>query len=876
MLLSGCRAGDLLSGRLLLLASLIVHLVDFSRRFALAVVLVTLVAATAMGVYVSHTIKINTDIDQLMATKLDWRQREHNLAAAFPHKQDRLVIVVDGVNADAAEDAASRLADALSDKPDLFKTVSRPDNIPFFRHYGLLLLPEAALSEILDTLIKAQPMLGSLARDMSLRGLFSTLSLALEGVKRGETDYQTLAPSFNLIAETIEKNLNGQDTLLPWQSMMSDHQPTLRDTRKFIITQPVLDFSALSPGQKARDEVKQIATQLGLTPEHGVTVRQTGSVALNDEEFASVAEGTELATAASVLLVVLLLFLALKSLRLILPILLTLFVGLIATTAFAMAAVGSLNLISVAFAVMFVGIAVDFGIQFGVRLRDEHHKEPDTATAMRNTAKLIASPLTFAAASSTLGFWAFLPTDYRGVSELGLIAGAGMVIAYLLNLTLLPALLSLFKPPAEPEAVGYAWMAPLDRFIETKRQPLTYGLAALGLLAVLTASQIRFDYDPLNLKNPNAESVSTLFDIMKDPNASPYTIEILAATLDEAKQLAAKLDALPEVDHTITLASFIPDDQNSKLALIDDANFLLGPTINPEAYLIPPTPTQQFEAMSTITDKLRKLGSDKKEAVRLANAIGKIIEADDLSVLEKVQFNLLSGLNNYLGSLHTLLSAEAITLDKITPDLKNDWVTKDGRARIEVHPKGDARDPEVLDAFTKAVLAVAPEASGTAVSIQGSGQTVSSAFLEAGLLALLAIASLAMLVLRKIKDVIRLLTPLLFAGALTLATMVLIHLPLNFANIIALPLLLSLGVTYAIYFLSYWKDGQVNPLQSSMARAVLFSAGTTLVAFGSLSLSSHTGTRGMGELLTLALLYSVLGTFLVLPVLLDRSPSVKQ
>jgi len=858
-----------------LLASLVARLVNFSRRFSIALVLLTLVACAAMGTYVARTIKINTDIDQLMATGLDWREREAEMTKAFPHKQNRLVIVVDGANADLAEDAARQMTAELAKQPSLFKSVTRPDSLPFFQKYGFYLLPEQELSDVLETLIKAQPMLGSLARDLSLRGLFATMELALEGIKRGEAEYKTLEPSFRLMADTIEASLRGERVKMPWRSMMSDSKPSLRDTRKFIITQPALDFSALSPGKKARDEVKAIASKLGLTPDHGVTVRQTGSVALNDEEFASVAEGTSLATVVSISLVILILFLALRSWRLIIPVLLTLFAGLIATTAFAMAAVGSLNLISVAFAVMFVGIAVDFGFQFGVRLRDEHHKEPDITKALESTAKLIAAPISFAAASAALGFFAFIPTSYRGVSELGLIAGVGMLIAYLLNLTLLPALLSLFKPPAEPEAIGYAWMAPVDAFIANKRRPLTFAVVAVGAVALLVASQTRFDFDPLNLKNPQTESVSTLFDIMQDPNASPYTIELLAPDLAKAKELAAKLDALPEVDHTITLASFVPDNQEAKKALIDDANFMLGPTINPETFIVPPTPSQQFEALATITDKLRKLGKDKTEAQRLASAIGKLVEEDDLSVLERTQYALLSGMNDYLNQIRLLLSAEGITPESITQDLSRDWITEDGRAKIEVYPKGNARDHRILSAFTKAVLNVAPQATGPSISIQESGKTVSTAFLQAGCLGLLAIALLSLIVLRSFKDTARLILPLLLAGAMTLATMVAINLSLNFANIIALPLLLSLGVTYAIYFISYWKSGQDKPLQSSMARAVLFSAGTTLVAFGSLSLSSHTGTRGMGELLTIALVYSVLSTFLVLPVLLDRFPSVK-
>lgn len=858
-----------------MLTAFIVRLVDCSRRLAWPLVLVALLATFGLGYYVTQHIKINTDIDQLMAKDLDWRLREKELDAAFPQKLDRLVIVIDGANADLAEDAAAQLSQALQQKPDQFKTVERPEAKEYFHKYGLLLLSEQELGATLEMLIKSQPLLGSLTRDPSLRGLFSTMQLAVQGVERGETSYKNLEPSFSLMAEAIETTMAGVDVKLPWQSMMSDRAPSLRDTRKFILTQPVLDFGALSPGAKASQAVRDVAESLHLTPERGVSVRLTGSVALNDEEFASVAEGTGLATIVSIVLVITLLFLALRSLRLIAPILITLFVGLIATTAAAMATVGSLNLISVAFAVMFVGIAVDFGIQFGVRFRDEHHKEPDTGKAMLSAARLIAAPITFAAAASAIGFLAFIPTDYRGVSELGMIAGMGMGMAFLLNLTLLPALLSIFKPPAEPEAIGYAWALPVDRFLAAHRRKLLAAISVIAVVAIFGATQTRFDFDPLNLKDPNTQSVSTMFDIMKDPSASPYTVEILTPSLDEAKALAAKLDALPEVDHTITLASFVPEDQEAKMALIEDARFMLDPTLSPEQIMPAPTDTETAAALEATAQKLVTLGEDKATAQRLARALRKAATSGDAALLAKLHANMIGGMQAYLGRLKTLLAVGPATLDTLSADLRRDWIAADGRAKIEVHPKGDARDHRILTAFTEAVLKVAPNASGTSISIQESGKTVTNAFIRAGALGLLAISLVGLIALRRLVDVARLVLPLILAGILTLATMTLIHLPLNFANIIALPLLLSLGVTYAIYFISYWKNGQINPLSSSMARAVLFSAGTTLVAFGSLSLSSHPGTRGMGELLTIALLYSVVSTFLVLPVLLDGPQSYK-
>lgn len=864
-----------LATSLYMLSTLITRIVDISHRFALAVVLLVLSLTAGCGWFAATHFKINTDINQLLSDDLPWRQQEKALENAFPQKIDNLVIVIDGTTADTAEYAAKRLAERLSLLTSQFTYVERPDAIPFFRKNGFLFMPKDELAKTLDQLVQAQPLLGMLASDPSLRGLSGMLGLMTQGFQAGQFDYAKLEAPFVAITKTIEAANKGNDSPLALQSLAGDSAPSPRDLRKFIITKPVLDYSELESGKSARETIYSLAKELQLTPDHGVSVRMTGAIALNDEEFASVADGTGLATISSGVLVFTLLLLALRSLRIVLPILCTLVAGLIITSAFAVAAVGSLNMISVAFAVMFIGIAVDFGIQFGVRYRDQRHAEPDHGKALSLTAAIIAAPLTMAAASTALGFIAFIPTAYRGVSELGIIAGGGMIIAFILNITLLPALLTFTKPPAEHEAIGFSWAAPIDNFIQQHRRKILIAAVIVGAVGISILTHLQFDFDPLNLKDPKTESVSTMFDIMKDPDAGTYAIEVLRPSLSEAEKLADQASKLPEVDHAMTLSSFVPDDQKTKLAIIADANTLLGPTLNLPLNP-PPTLDENLEALKKLSAQLHDIGKDHASAERLATAIDQTTSQRDEKLMYRLQNNLVGVMQINLDIIKGLLSAETVMADNITDDLKHDWVTADGRYRVQIHPKGNARDHETLLAFTKAVRAIASDASGTPISIQESGRTVTSAFIQAGILALIAISILAFFVLRSVLDVLILLAPLILAGILTLASIVVIGLPLNFANIIALPLLLSLGVSYAIYFVSYTRSGHTSPLQSSMARAVLFSAATVLVAFGSLALSLHPGTSGMGKLLTVALLYSLLFTFLVLPALLvshkpDRS-----
>jgi hopanoid biosynthesis associated RND transporter like protein HpnN len=853
-----------------LISSFVARLVDFSHRFALALVLLALLTSLSLGWYVMTHFKINTDITQLISADLDWRIRDAAVERGFPQKSDLLVVVVDGDTLDTIETAAEALTLKLRAMPERFSQVVRPDKIPFFQKNGLLFLSKDEIGTILDQMIQAQPILGILAGDPSLRGFFGMINLMLQGVERGETDLKQLAAPFNTIADTIEANVAGLDKPLAWQTMSSNSKPLPCDLRKFILAKPILDFTALQPGAASSNALRSIVNDLHLTPDHGVRVRLTGSVALNDEEFASVAEGTGGAAILSVVLVLIILWLALRSFRIVIPILFTLIVGLIATTAFALSTIGSLNLISVAFAVMFIGIAVDFGIQFGVRYRDQHHLEPDHAKAMTRTAHFIAIPLAMAAGSTSLGFFAFLPTAYRGVSELGIIAGVGMIIAFILNITLLPALLAFFRPPAEPEPVGFKWAAPIDAFIQTKRGKILVVSLLIAIIGSGVASQVRFDFDPLNLKDPKTESVSTLLDAMKDPDFNIYTIEILRPSLKEAQALAETLQKLPQVDHVLTLGSFVPEDQEAKLALIGDASVIFSSTLTAAASQTPVSDTEIYAFLHKLVDKLRAVPNQPAAVTRLEKAIEAVVERNDHMLLQRLHKDLVTVMQSKLEMIKQSLSAEEVSTDNITEDLRRDWITPDGQALIQVYPKGNPRDYKTLISYTDEVRQIAPDATGAPISIQESAQTVTDAFIHAGLYALITIALLSFAVLRNVRDVVILIAPLLLAGVLTMATIVLIELPLNFANIIAIPLLLSLGVSYAIYFVSYARAGHKNPMQSSMARAVLFSAATALVAFGSLALSSHPGTSGMGILLTIALSYSLASSFILLNALLKQ------
>lgn len=840
-------------------------------------VVILVAAALTAGalIYAASHFAIDTDSTRLIANDVAWRKRELAFDAAFPQRADLIAVVVDGATPELAEQATAALAQRLESQVGLYRAVWRPDGGAFFDRAGLLFESTADLAQTMQQLIAAQPLLGILAADPSLRGLMDALAQMLEGTEHDGAQFDELTPALANLAEAADAVVAGRDPAFSWHSLLSGRAPDRRELRRFILVQPTLDYGALQPGARASAAIGQSAHELGLDAEPGLRIRQTGPVRLADEEFATLAEGAALNVAITLLAVLALLWIALRSWRLIVAIMLSLGAGLIVTTALGLIVYGKFNLISIAFAVLFVGLGVDFGIQFCVCYRAARHARDDLHLALRDTGAQVGSALALAAASSAAGFYAFLPTEYRGVSELGVIAGTGMIVAFIASVSLLPALVALLRPPGERAAVGYPALAVLDAFLVQHRRWVlaVAGLVAAGSLALLP--RLQFDFNPLHLRSAKVESVATLLDLMADVQTTPNTLDILAPSVADAVALSKRLEQLPEVDHVITVESFVPDRQSEKLALIEDAALLLEPVLNPEQVAPPPSDEDTVRAMQRTAQWLERAAAahQGRSAAALAARLGKALRTlaqGEPAQRVRLRAALIPGLVATLGQLRTAVQAGPVTLATLPDELKGDWVSSDGRARIEVYPKGDANDNATLRRFVSAIQAVAPEATGPPLSIQEWSRSIVRAFVQAGSWALLAISVLLACTLRRAADVLLTLAPLLLSGLATLGICVAVGLPLNFENIIALPLLVGIGVAFNIYFVLAWRAGKRGLLQSSLTRAVIFSALTTGTAFGSLWLSHHPGTSSMGKLLALSLACTLASALLFLPALLGE------
>jgi uncharacterized protein len=844
---------------------------DFCIRHRWLVIGFGVILGALSATYAERHFGINSDISKLISANLPWRQRELAFQQAFPTHIESILAVVRAPTPELASAAQKRLLDELQPETNLFRSTYAPDGGAFFDRNFLLYLSTEELGHTSQGLTTAAPLIRTLASDPNIRGLSDSLKLTVRGVETGRVSLDDLARTLNMAADTIDDAIVGREPSFSWRVLMSDKPATPSELRRLINVWPVLDYRALQPGEKPAAAIRDAVRRLALSKDDNADVRLTGPVPIADEEFATLQDGALLNGALTAAIVLLILWLALQSVRIVAAVVVSLLIGFAVTAAAGLLMVGSLNPISIAFAVLCIGLGADFAIQFSVRYRAARHEIDDVDAAVLHAAERVGVPLTLAAAAAAAGFLSFIPTSYQGLAELGLLSGCGMVIAYVLSMTLLPALLRAVNPPREPRPLGYAALAPADRVLQRHRFAVVAITSFVALAALPALFHLRFDFDPLKLRDPHTESVATYLELSKDPFTPANTAQVLVSSATEAAVVAKRLADVPEVSQTRSLDSFIPKQQDTKLPLIADASRSLNMALNPQTKA-QPTGAEQVAALRDAAKSLHDVaitasGPGAAAASRLERDLAQLADGDDAR-RAKAERAFIVPLKQDFEDLRLALNAQPITRETLPRDLLRDWVTQDGRERVEAVPKGDPNDGETLRRFADAVLVAEPNATGQAINTVEWGRTILKAFIQAGGWALLSITLLLWIVLRRFSDVMLTLIPLLVAAAVTLEICALSRFALNYANIIALPVLLGVGVAFKIYYVMEWRRGENNFLESSLTRAVFFSALMTAAAFGSLWLSRHPGMSSMGKLLALSLVCTLAAAALYQPALM--------
>ena len=862
-----------------------------SYHYAAWILLASLLLAVACAVYTSRNLGMNTNTTDMLSEHLPFRANYNHYKKTFPQDQDMdtLVLVLDAPTPEQAHIATKRLAERLKEDTTHINDVYLPSGDAFFERNGLLYESIPELGRITDRLAAAQPLIARIAGNPTLHTFTTVLTEAVEGLRAGHS--LELEPVLGGMSATVDARLAGVPRALSWQILFRG-EAQKSTYRELMTVQPKLDYTQLSAAEQSTAALRATARDLGFTNDGSVRLRVTGDVALADEELKSAMHGTEYAGLLALVLVAVVLYVALHTAGSILIVLLSLALGLLLTAAFATAAVGHLNVISIAFAVLYVGLGVDYAIHFLLRYRELLEDGQPLEKALQAAGGDTGHSLFLCAVTTAIGFYAFMPTAYRGVAELGLIAGTGMLISLVVTLTLAPALQRYL--PTRSAAVSAGAESSLGKVLELPlrwRKTVYAGTLAALLAAAAALPRIEFDYNLLNLQDQRGEAVQTFRELLAEIEHSPWHAVALAGSEVEADRLAQRLTALPEVSRVATILDFVPAAQEEKLTLIEEMALTLGPLTLPAA---PPvakqyTLAQQRAALDGLSTALDRFIAERPDhpalvpARTLRASLGVLLtRVDAASVDDKNQLlhavgkDLLALLPDALQRLHTSTEATPFTQQQLPESLRTRWHSQTGQYRIAIYPAENINDSQALRRFVRAVQQQAPQATGAPVISLEAGEAVVQAFILAFSLALAGITIILMLMLRSVVSTLLVLTPLLLAALFTGTATVLLGIQFNFANIIALPLLLGVGIDSGLHMVQRSRsrsDGTSHEdlMHTSTTRAIFYSALTTLVGFGSLAFSSHQGTASMGVLLTIGLALTLICVLIILPVLLATS-----
>ncbi len=841
-----------------------------ARHAGPVLILAILTSGIALHYAVNH-LGVNTDTADMIARDLDWRQTYIDYKRRFPLFNDNLTLVIDAGAPEAAESAARNLATRLQRETGLIEWLYAPALDSFFSTNGLLYLDEPALVDMTDRLAQMQPLLARLMRRPELAQLLETLSEA-----RGQETEISLDNALQAMTAAIESFLDGRDAPLSWRRLMSGESGEV-GARQILVVHPRVDYSDLLPAQPAIERIREIAAEAGFSPEQNLRLRITGGLAMSTEEMQSVSRGMGTAGVAALVLVALVLFLGLRHWSLVAASLVTLISGLCLTAAFAAIAVGHLNLISVAFAVLYIGLGIDYAAHYSLRYRELISQGAQPIDALSTAAGDVGVSLVLCALTTGVGFLSFVPTEFAGLSELGLISGTGMFISLIVSLTVLPAWLALMpvKRVARNPPRSFARMF-AGHWI----------LAAAAVAAVVSlpfAAEVRFDRDPVNLRERESESVATYRDLSMDGGRSTVSLSVVVENDQQAQSLKTRLKALPLVHSSESLTDFVPENQEEKLFLIEELELTVGPL---DGVASSAKAADVAATHKVLADYLNQSGGGSGAAEKAFIAVLHRLSAHwtrenayaeaELGALNESLFRYLPMQIRRLGQA---MDAQPIEVAGLPVDLRARWIGVNGGQRVEVYANTDLSEPQNLLAFVNQVRTVAPDATDSPVINLESGNAVVRAFKQAFLSALVLVGLLLFFLFRRANDVALVLAPLILAGIWTLAAMVVLGIPFNFANVITLPLLLGIGVDNGIHMVHRFRQapGQATALLStSTARAMVLSALTTLASFGNLAYSDHPGTAGMGQVLSIGLLFTLFATLAVLPAWLARKNPPRQ
>jgi hopanoid biosynthesis associated RND transporter like protein HpnN len=851
--------------------------------------------------YTVRNMEFLTGRDDLMPKNAPFQVDYRAYRAEFGD-QEEIVAVIESDDAERSTRAADALYARLNREQGVFREVFYPGGLPYFRKNGLLFMPLEEIRQLRNTLTMAAPVLKDLAAAPSVQTLFTSLTRQIDGYL-AKPDPATLK-SLTFMLTTLDKGFkafdgrgSGPSSGMSMDSFLkgnSDGTPTMLESagRQQVITVlPVKEQGSFVPAEKAIQVTRAALDEILKKPEFkGIKAGLTGVPVLEYEEMATSQSDIQLATILSLSLTVILLLFAFRGLLNVIAAMVSLIVGICLSFGFATLAVGHLNILSMVFAIMLIGLGVEYGIQVVLRYQEELKSGVGGMEAIETGLAANIRTIIMAAATVALAFATFAFTDFKGIAELGIIAAGGVFICVAATFTVLPAMLILLerfrKADAPTRSNSPALHRPILRHLFASPRMVIGLTLLLGLACIYPTLRTRFDYNLMNLQARGLQSVEYAYKLMRSKENSGYFAVVTAQDRTEARQLSERLEKLPAVDHVVSLLALVPEQQEAKLAELAALRQVMDavrPVPYEENLRVMELPAI-FEDFRGRVDKLKKvLEADK--AVE-ATAVGAFLATLDsffsslekekdrnaLGMLREFQGGMFAELPDKLRMLKESLEAAPVTEADIPQSLKQRFVGTSGKLLLQVAPKGEIFEREPLEAFVKQVKSVVPNATGEPVMVYESLTVLRDSYLKAFGYAFIGIAAILLINFKSLRFALIGTLPLAAGLLLMVGGMWLAGVSFNSANIIVLPLILGVGIDSAIYIINRYRQGDETPAQVALSSAgigVFLNALTILFSFGALMVAHHQGVFSIGAVMSLGMVASVAVFMVFLPALLE-------
>ncbi len=572
----------------------------------------------------------------------------------------------------------------------------------------------------------------------------------------------------------------------------------------------------------------------------------------------------------------------------------SLIVGICLSFGFATLAVGHLNILSMVFAIMLIGLGIEYGIQVVLRYQEELKNGVTGMAALEIGLTSNIRSIIMAAATVALAFATFAFTDFKGIAELGIIAAGGVFICVLATFTVLPAMLILLerfrkadptkKTSPLPEGEGQGEGKKLQILFSNPRTIIT-ATAILSLACLYPTLTMRFDYNLMNLQAKGLQSVEYAYRLMRSKENSGYFAVVTANDKADAQKLTERLEKLPSVDHVVSSLTFVPGQQSEKLVELAAVRAVMAgikPAPYEENLQVMALPAV-FENFRDRVEKLSKTLEAQKKAeakpvaafLATLDAFFKTLEKEKdknaLGMLREFQGGMFAELPDKLKMLKATLEAERVIESDVPPELQKRFVGKSGKLLLQVAPKKEIFEREPLQEFVTEVKQVVPNATGEPVMVFESLSVLRDSYLKAFIYAFIGIAIILLINFKSIRYALLGTLPLAAGLLIMIGGMRLAGVSFNSANIIVLPLILGVGIDSAIYIINRYRQGNESPAQVATRSAgvgVLLNALTILFSFGALMVAHHQGVFSIGAVMSLGMIASVAVFLAFLPALL--------